>query len=105
MKYLVKRTDSADAGLHRIFLLLEERFGLNVALDKLKETEKAIERLSEDPEMGVVPKYSILRRQGFRVLITGKDLFFYKIDKDEHTIIIYDICDQREDYLDMVRGL
>ena len=43
-------------------------------LKKLDELEEQITLLSDNPYMGVEPRYMILRRQGYRVLIVEKNL-------------------------------
>ena len=47
----------------------------------------------------------ILRRQGYKVLITEKNLVFYKIDEDNKIVTVYAVVDQRLDYLNIIRGL
>lgn len=64
--------------------------------------EKAINQLSNFPESGIIPHYSILRKQGFRVLIVERHIVFYKIDKEEKTVIIYAIVDGRMDYKNLL---
>ena len=71
-KYTVIRTDTADALIHKIILDIAEKFGVDVALDKLDRLEKQIMLLADDPYMGTEPRYMILRRQGYKVLITEK---------------------------------
>lgn len=46
-----------------------------------------------------------LHRQGYKVLILDKDLVFYKVNETEKTVIIYAVADQRQDHLDIIRGL
>lgn len=81
MKYEVIRTDTADAGIRKIILYIAQNFGNTVALEKLDDIEKRILQLGEDPYIGTNPRYSILRRQGYKVLILEKNLVFYKIDE------------------------
>ena len=47
----------------------------------------------------------ILRRQGYKVLITEKNLVFYKIDEKEKVVTVYAVVDRRQDYLNIIRGL
>ena len=47
----------------------------------------------------------IFRRQGYKVLITEKNLVFYKIDEKEMVVTVYAVVDQRQDYLNIIRGL
>mgnify|MGYP003316252560 CR=1 FL=1 len=105
MKYEVIRTDSADAGIRKIILYIAQNFGNDVALEKLDEIEKHILELGDDPYIGTDPRYPVLKRQGYKVLILEKDLVFYKIDESIKKVIIYAVVDQRQDYLNIVRGL
>ncbi len=105
MGYRVIRTDKADELIHGIILYVAEQFGNEVALEKLDELESAILSLGENPYLGVPPRYAILRRQGYYVLITKKDLVFYKVNEGEKIVTIYAVVDQRQDYLNIVRGL
>ena len=105
MKYKVIRTDKADELIHGIILYVVEQFGNDVALEKLDELEKAILSLRDNPYVGVQPRYAILRRQGYFVLITRKDLVFYKVNEHEKIVTVYAVVDQRQDYLNLIRGL
>ena len=86
MKYEVIRTDTADAGIRKIILYIAQNFGNTVALEKLDDIEKRILQLGEDPYIGTNPRYSILRRQGYKV-------------------VVYAVIDQRQDYLNIIQGL
>lgn len=76
-----------------------------MALEKLDNLEEAIMSLGENPYIGTEPKYNILKRQGYMVLILEKDLVFYKIDDEKKQVIVYAVVDQRQDYLSIIRGL
>lgn len=103
--YEILRTDTADSQLHQIILHIAESWGADVALEKLDEMEHQIMALEENPYIGSEPRYRILRRQGYKVLILEKNLVFYKIDDENKKVTIYAIVDQRQDYLNIVRGL
>ena len=105
MEYIIIRTGKADELIHEIILYVAEQFGNNVALEKLDELEKAILSLGENPWLDVQPRYAVLRRQGYLVLITKKDLVFYKVNETEKIVTIYAVVDQRKDYLNIIRGL
>ena len=105
MKYEVIRTDTADSLIRKIVLYVAENFGTDVALEKLNNLEEAIMSLGENPYIGTEPKYNILKRQGYMVLILEKDLVFYKIDDEKKQVIVYAAVDQRQDYLSIIRGL
>ena len=105
MKYTVIRTDIADAGIRKIVLYIAQNFGNTAALEKLNEIEKRILELGGDPYIGTESRYLILKRQGYKVLILEKDLVFYKIYEENKQVIVYAVVDQRQDYLNILRGL
>lgn len=105
MEYQGIRTDKADELIHRIILYVAEQFGNDVALEKLEELETSILSLGDNPYLGIQPRYNILRRQGYLVLITKKDLVFYKVNEQEKIVTVYAVIDQRQDYLNIIRGL
>ena len=74
-------------------------------MKKLDEIEERILRLGDEPYIGVDPRYPVLKRQGYRVLILEKDLVFYKVDEVKKEVVIYAVEDQRQDYLNIIRGL
>lgn len=105
MKYKVLRTDTADAGIRKMILYVAQNFGNTAALEKLDEIEKRILALGDDPYIGTEPRYLVLKRQGYKVLVLEKDLVFYKIDEENKYVVIYAVVDQRQDYINIVRGL
>ena len=105
MKYQVIRTDTADAMIREIVLYIAENFGNNVAIKKLDELERAILSLGDNPYIGTAPKYNILKRQGYLVLILEKDMVFYKINEEKKIVTIYAVVDHRQDYLSIIQGL
>lgn len=105
MKCEVIRTDTADSLIRKIILYVAENFGDDVALEKLDYLEEAIMNLGDNPYIGVEPKYNVLKRQGYLVLILEKDLIFYKVDDNKKQVIVYAVVDQKQDYLSIIRGL
>ena len=51
------------------------------------------------------PRYTVLKRQGYKVLMTEMDLVFYKIDEGKKEVTVYAVFDRRQDYPGMIRGL
>lgn len=47
----------------------------------------------------------MLKRQGYKVLILKKNLVFYKINEEKKEVTVYAVVDQRQDYLNIIRGL
>lgn len=105
MKYTVVRTDTADEQIHKIILYINENFGSEVALQNLAELEESIFHLGDHPDIVIIPRYGILRRQGYKVLVLEKNLVFYKVDEERKRVVIYAVVDQRQDYLNILRGL
>ena len=105
MNYKVLRTDTADALIRNIILYIAENFGNETALSKLEDLERSILKLSENPYIGTDPRYTVLKRQGSKVLILEKGLVFYKIDENNKEVTVYVVVDQRQDYLSIIRGL
>ncbi len=105
MKYKLLRTATADAFIRKLILYIAQNFGNETALEKLDRLENQILCLADNPYLGTTPKYPLLARQGYKVLILEKDLVFYKIDEQNKEVIIYAVVDQRQDYLNIIRGL
>ena len=58
-----------------------------MALKKLDEIEDRIRQLGENPDLGIDPRYLVLKRQGYKVLILEKDLVFYKVNRLTWSVI------------------
>lgn len=103
MKYKIVRTDKADEQLREIiFYIADDSGSVDIALNYLEKIEAAIRRLEEFPMSGSIPRYSILRKQGYRVLIVERHLVFYKVDEDEKVVTIYAIVDGRREYRNLI---
>ena len=105
MRYSVNRTDTAASLLNRIILNIADRFGNEEALDVLDSIEEKVTLLQDTPYIGVEPKYMVLKRQGYRVLILDLTLVFYKVDESKKEVMIYAFVDSRMDYLPIIMGL
>ncbi|MEN6488551.1 MAG: type II toxin-antitoxin system RelE/ParE family toxin [Smithella sp.] len=103
MKYKILRTDKAEEQLREIiFYIADDSGDIDIALGYLDKIETAINRLQEFPESGSVPRYSILKKQGYRVVIVEKHLVFYKINETDKLVIIYAIVDGRREYRNLI---
>ncbi|MBC5745786.1 type II toxin-antitoxin system RelE/ParE family toxin [Lachnospiraceae bacterium MD308] len=103
MKYKIIRTDKADEQLREIiFYIAEDSGSIDLALNYLDKIEAAINNLIDFPKSGSIPRYSILRKQGYRVLIVERHLIFYKVDDDKRIVIIYAIVDGRREYKNLI---
>lgn len=103
MHYKIIRTDKADEQLREIiFYIADDSGSVDVALNYLDKIEKAINRLSAFPLSGSTPRYSVLRRQGYRVLIVERHLVFYKVNDKEKEVIVYAVVDGRREYKNFI---
>lgn len=103
MKYKILRTDKAEEQLRNIiFYIADDSGDVDAALRYLDKIETAINRLQEFPESGSIPRYSILKKQGYRVVIVERHLVFYKINETDKTVIIYAIVDGRREYHNLI---
>lgn len=103
MKYKIIRTDKADEQLREIiFYIAEDSGSIDIALNYLDKIEAAINNLEDFPMSGSIPRYPILRKQGYRVLIVERHLIFYKVDDNKRIVIIYAIVDGRREYRNLI---
>lgn len=103
MKYNIVRTDKADEKLRDIiFYIADDSGSIDIALNYLDKIEKAIKRLENFPLSGIIPRYSILRKQGYRVLVVERHLVFYKVNSNERLVTIYAIVDGRQEYKNLL---
>ncbi len=101
--YKILRTDKAEDQLRDIIYYIADESGdIEVALKYLDKLEEAINQLQEFPNSGSIPRYSILKKQGYRVLIVGNHLVFYKVDEKNKLIVIYAIVDGRREYRNLI---
>jgi toxin ParE1/3/4 len=103
MKYRILRTDKAEEQLREIiFYIADDSGSVEIALEYLDRIEAAINQLREFPQSGSIPRYSILKKQGYRVVIAERHLVFYKINEADKLIIIYAIVDGRREYRNLL---
>ena len=101
--YKILKTDKAEDQLRDIiFYIADDSGSVDVALKYLDKIEEAINRLEKFPNPGSIPRYSILRKQGYRVVIVEKHLIFYKANEKNKTVIIYSIVDGRREYQNLI---
>ena len=54
------------------------------------------------PLSGSEPRYSILRKQGYRVLVVERHLVFYKVSEKQKIVTIYAVMDGRREYKNLI---
>jgi len=101
--YKILRTDKAEDQLRDIIYYIAGDSGsIDTALKYLDKVEETINRLQEFPNSGSIPRYSIIKRQGYRVVIVVNHLVFYKVDEDNKLVVIYAIVDGRMEYKNLI---
>ena len=97
--YRILRTELFSEQLREIISYIADDAGsVRAALDVLDTIEHDILRLGEFPECGAVPRYPLLRRRGYRILVTMRWLVFYKCDHAAKTVTLYAIADHKQEY-------
>lgn len=103
MSYEILRTDRVEDQLREIlFYIADDSGSVEVALHYLDKIEKAISQFRDFPQSGNIPRYSILRKQGYRVLIVENHLVFYKVDELDKTVTVYAVVDSRREYRNLI---
>ncbi|WP_418791812.1 type II toxin-antitoxin system RelE/ParE family toxin [Phosphitispora sp. TUW77] len=103
MKYKILRTDKTEEQLREIiFYIADDSGDIGIAFGYLDKIETAINRFQEFPMSGNVPRYSILKKQRYRVVIVEKHLVFYKINESDKFVVIYAIVDGRREYCNLI---
>ena len=102
MSYNILRTDKANDQLFDVIQYIADNAGTNIALQYLDKLEAAAMNLADFPYSGTVPRYSILKKQGYRVLIVERHLIFYKVDEEKQTVMIHAVVDGRQEYRNLV---
>lgn len=99
MKYKIIISDKANDQLNDIISYIAgETQSTDIALSYLDNLEESILNLGEFPYLGIKPRYSIIRKQGYLVLIVDKHLVFYKVNDTERIVTIYTVVDGRQEY-------
>ena len=103
MSYLLLRTDKFSDQLNDIIQYIANDSGdIDAALTCLTEIEESMMRLRAFPESGSAPRYSLLKKQGYRVLIVNRYLVFHKVDNAQKRVIFYAIVVARREYLSLL---
>ncbi len=86
----------AQRELEEIALVHLELVGPDSAREIIDRIYDALEKLQAHPQLGIACRDKQLASQGYRMLICGYYLCFYRLIAD--TIFVYHIVDGRADY-------
>ena len=97
--YEVLRAQTAEDQLRDIVLYLRDVSGSNdPALRLLDRVEQAMTLLSSFPRLGVVPGSPALAQRGYRMLVVGEYLVFYRVDDELRRVIVVGFFYKSRDY-------
>lgn len=102
MKYELLRTDKFNDQLHELILYIADVNCVDVAKKQLNTIESFVLKLKDFPKLGSVPRYKILKNQGYRTLIIPGFLIFYKIFEEERKVILYSIFSDKQNYINLI---
>lgn len=101
--YKILRTDRAEDQLRDIiYYIADDSENIDTALRYLDKIETSINRLKRFPNSGSIPRYSILRKQGNKVIIVERHLVFFKVNEEDKIVVIYAIVDGRREYKNLI---
>ena len=95
-RFKVELLPEAWAELDRIADIHLNLVGPNSAQKITDNILNSLKYLEDNPYMGAESKYPLLAEQGFRILVCGNYLCFYKVGAD--VVEVYHIADGRRDY-------
>ena len=81
-KYAITYLSTAQKDLLSILEYIPSD-NINAAADLVDEIDDKIGRLARHPRMGVIPKDTVLKSKGYRMLIVGNYLVFHVILKNK----------------------
>ena len=97
--YEVLRAQTAEDQLRDIVLYLVDVSGSNgPALRLLGRIEQAMTLLSSFPRLGIVPSSPALAQRGYRMLVVGEYLVFYRVDDELRRVIVVGFFYKSRDY-------
>ena len=102
MKFELLRTYKFNDQLHELILYIADVNCVDVAKKQLNTIESLVLKLKDFPELGSVPRYKILKNQGYRTLIIPGYLIFYKIFEEERKVILYSIFSDKQNYINLI---
>lgn len=78
--------------------IAEESKSLDIAIKFIQKLQKETERLKNFPNSGFLPKDRFLLSVGYRFLVCGDYLTFYKTNEVEKKVIVYAVINGKRDY-------
>ena len=102
MEYELLRTDKFNDQLQELVLYIADVNCVDVALKQLNLIESFVLKLKDYPKLGSIPRYQILKKQGYRVIVITGYLIFYKVFEEERKVILYSIFLDKQNYINLI---
>lgn len=97
--YTVVKTATFDSLLRDIVWYQKDvTGGVSASLDLIDKLEHVTSQLAVFPRAGAVPASSTLARRGYRRIILGTYVVFYKVDDEHRQVVLYGMFHSRRDY-------
>ena len=102
MSYKIVRTDKFNDQLTDIIMYIRDTFSKKEAIEYINYLETVINSLKDFPNIGVVPRYQSIAKQGYRAIICKQNILFYKINEETKEIILNVIVSSKRNYLNLI---
>lgn len=102
MSYKIVRTDKFNDQLTDIIMYIRDTFSKKEAIEYLNYLDTVINNLKDFPNIGVVPRYQSIAKQGYRAIICKQNILFYKINEETKEIILNIIVSSKRNYLNLI---
>ena len=100
----IEFTDTAKQDLREIaFYIAEQSKEKAVAMRFVKELQDKCRSLEDFPEIGAIPKDRMMKSAGYRFLVHGEYLIFYKYEASENVAYILAVFNAKRDYMKIMR--
>ena len=104
MSCRIEFTDTAKQDLREIaFYIAEQAKDKNIAIRFVKELQEKCKILEAFPESGAIPKDRMMKSAGYRFLVYGDYLIFYKYEANENVAYILAVFNSKRDYMKVMR--
>jgi toxin ParE1/3/4 len=98
-KSIIRYLSTSQRDLIEIFDYIA-RDNRTAAENLLNEFDKCVSTLSTHPQIGKIPRDTVLKSKGYRYLIIGNYLIFYIFK--ENTVVIHRVLHSKRDYRDIL---
>lgn len=102
MSYKIIRTDKFNDQLTDIIMYIRDTFSKKEAIEYINYLETVINSLEDFQNIGVVPRYQSIAKQGYRAIICKQNILFYKVKEDSKEIILSIIVSSKRNYINLI---